>query len=67
MEDRYLFRGKRIDNGEWVKGYLVKPRVGGYTNIMESPDIKGELAEVHEIDEATMRDEASKFQFVKRI
>lgn len=20
MEDRYLFRGKRIDNGEWVEG-----------------------------------------------
>ena len=24
MEDRYLFRGKRIDNGEWVQGYYVK-------------------------------------------
>ena len=23
MEDRYLFRGKRIDNGEWVDGHLV--------------------------------------------
>lgn len=23
MEDRYLFRGKRIDNGEWVEGDLV--------------------------------------------
>lgn len=22
MEDRYLFRGKRIDNGEWVEGAL---------------------------------------------
>ena len=22
MEDRYLFRAKRIDNGEWVQGYL---------------------------------------------
>ena len=22
MEDRYLFRGKSIDNGEWVYGYL---------------------------------------------
>lgn len=20
MEDRFLFRGKRIDNGEWVQG-----------------------------------------------
>lgn len=23
MENRYLFRGKRIDNGEWVEGSLV--------------------------------------------
>ena len=23
MEDRYLFRGKRIDNGEWVQGGLL--------------------------------------------
>lgn len=23
MGDRYLFRGKRIDNGEWVEGSLV--------------------------------------------
>ena len=22
MNDRYLFRSKRIDNGEWVEGYL---------------------------------------------
>lgn len=24
MTDRYLFRGKRADNGEWVVGYYVK-------------------------------------------
>ena len=23
MEDRYLFKAKRVDNGEWVQGYLV--------------------------------------------
>ena len=23
MENRYLFRGKRIDNGEWMEGYLI--------------------------------------------
>lgn len=22
MEDRFLFRGKRKDNGEWIQGYL---------------------------------------------
>lgn len=25
MEDRYLFRGKRIDNGEWETGSLANP------------------------------------------
>lgn len=24
MNDRYLFRAKRIDNGEWVEGFLFK-------------------------------------------
>lgn len=24
MENRFLFRGKRIDNGEWVKGNLIQ-------------------------------------------
>ena len=24
MESRHLFRGKRIDNGEWVEGYCAK-------------------------------------------
>lgn len=23
MNDRYLFKAKRIDNGEWVRGYLL--------------------------------------------
>lgn len=25
MENRYLYRGKRKDNGEWVEGYLSYP------------------------------------------
>ena len=24
MTERYLFRGKRLDNGEWVQGYYVR-------------------------------------------
>lgn len=24
MEDRFLFRGKRIDNGEWAHGNLIR-------------------------------------------
>lgn len=54
MEDRYLFRGKRIDNGEWVEGFLVKPRIGGYVNIVENPDVKGEHTDVYEIDPSTI-------------
>ena len=30
MNDRYLFRAKRIDNGEWVEGYLVETRHNTY-------------------------------------
>lgn len=26
MEDRFLFRGKRIDNGEWTEGFLFMRR-----------------------------------------
>ena len=33
MEDRYLFRGKRIDNGEWVKGFYAV--IGEKTVIIE--------------------------------
>ena len=28
MENRYLFKAKRIDNGEWVEGYYVKTKLG---------------------------------------
>ena len=28
MEDRYLFRAKRIDNGEWVVGDLSHHKTG---------------------------------------
>lgn len=24
MEDRWLFRAKRVDNGEWIQGYLFR-------------------------------------------
>ena len=29
MQDRYLFRGKRIDNGEWVIGNCIDDGVTG--------------------------------------
>lgn len=28
MNNRYLFRGKRTDNGEWVTGYYIFRRIG---------------------------------------
>ena len=30
MNDRYLYRAKRTDNGEWVQGYLVETRHNTY-------------------------------------
>lgn len=30
MEDRYLFKAKRVDNGEWVQGYLYGIWEKGY-------------------------------------
>lgn len=30
MEDRYLFKSKRKDNGEWVIGSLISMPYGGY-------------------------------------
>lgn len=38
-----LFRGKRIDNGEWVEGYLVKK--GGETLIARYPYRTGKVHE----------------------
>ena len=30
MEDRYLFKAKRLDNGEWVTGSLITCEDGTY-------------------------------------
>lgn len=37
MHDRYLFRGKRLDNGEWAIGYVYPGADGGlrFITIME--------------------------------
>jgi uncharacterized phage protein (TIGR01671 family) len=35
MEDRYLFRAKRVDNGEWVEGYLIYAKKDCY--VCENP------------------------------
>ena len=45
MENRYLFKAKRVDNGEWVQGYIVKY---GYTG-QERMNEQGYLKSVQKI------------------
>ena len=46
MDDRYLFKAKRADNGEWVEGYLIEQDVPEYhAYIVRS--IKIEMDEKH--------------------
>lgn len=44
MEDRYLFRAKRIDNGEWVQGFLgphnkSEPTAGQWYIVIDEPEL----------------------------
>ena len=50
MEDRYLFRGKRIDNGEWVQGHYYEFMEKSY--IFEPPFSSKNLT--HEVDPSTI-------------
>lgn len=49
MNDRYLYRAKRTDNGEWVIG-----------NLIDSPDGRNAISEtsgdwgIHEVDQSTI-------------
>lgn len=36
MEREILFRGKRIDNGEWVEGNLIQYPLSSYCHIMSN-------------------------------
>jgi len=56
-----LFRGKRIDNGEWAEGYYVKTvdylNNSGVHLIIESPSAfypRGEIAGEYEINPSTI-------------
>ena len=54
MNDRYLFRAKRIDNGEWVEGYYVQTVVASYIVVPYKHDtILGE-GETIEVDPSTI-------------
>lgn len=50
MEDRFLFRGKRIDNGEWVIGHFYEFMDKSY--IFEPPFTSKDLT--YEVDPSTI-------------
>lgn len=52
MLDRYLYRGKRIDNGEWVEGFLMDEN---YINTpFNDNEVGGRFDDPVEIDESTL-------------
>lgn len=62
MEDRYLYKAKRIDNGEWVQGYYAKG-LDVFTNCEEAHIIfepntmlysSGETDEWYKVDPTTI-------------
>ncbi len=50
MEDRYLFKSKRIDNGEWIIGYLYRLSENHRPFIM----LENRYGESYEVDEHTI-------------
>lgn len=52
MNNRYLYRAKRTDNGEWVEGFLMDDN---YINVpFNDNDIGGRFDEPVEIDPSTI-------------
>lgn len=52
MEDRYLFKAKRLDNGEWVDGFLMDEN---YINTpFNDNEVGGRFDDPVEIDESTL-------------
>ena len=49
MEDRYLSKAKRIDNGEWVEGYLIFSFTG-IPYIVQEYDHILEVMQMYEVD-----------------
>lgn len=50
MEDRYLFKAKRLDNGEWIIGYLYRLSENHHPFIM----LENRYGESYEVDENTI-------------
>lgn len=53
MEDRYLSKAKRIDNGDWLVGYVVKYGYTGKEKYYIVPSYASDLYSI-EIDPATI-------------
>ena len=53
MEDRYLSKAKRIDNGEWVEGYLIFSFTG-IPYIVREYDHILEVMQMYEVDISTI-------------
>ena len=53
MEDRYLSKAKRIDNGEWVEGYLIFSFTG-IPYIVQEYDHILEVIQMYEVDISTI-------------
>lgn len=53
MEDRYLFKGKRVDNREWIVGGLVRYGFAGKEKYYIVPDYASDLY-AKEIDANTI-------------
>ena len=59
MNDRYLFRAKRIDNGEWVEGYYIYYPHGYYAegeieHILIDTSTSVGLYKVYSVDPSTI-------------
>lgn len=50
MEDRYLFKAKRLDNGEWIVGYLYRLSENNPPFIM----LCNKYGQSYEVDEHTI-------------
>ncbi len=60
MQERYLYRGKRTDNGKWETGSLIALPDGKFEiankceNLPDSDPMWGKCAITHEIDPSTI-------------
>ncbi len=63
MNRQILFRGKRLDNGEWAFGIPIKTHIGTYMITEENPHICSEYGYM-EIDEFVKVEPGSVGQFV---